>query len=481
MMLNIILISGLLFIMLLFVYNGNLIKKFNKKERLRIVIILLFGFTFIVLFKNKDNLMNRFNKKESFSIGAPLTQRFPSSNPNIPDANVEIPDSELQARGFSIDGDGNPLDRNGRVIDPNSPDGDTIARLFIQRVRQDHPNFPGDVDNFRFDPSRRQIDVEARTVTNTTGMSPEDIAAAEAAARETFENNLDQVRNLNPQSIQEMSDTELTTLITELFTTYRSRDGPGFPPETPEADQIELNQKLDLMMDSAANRRANAARQAEANAAGQPLVDDPENDPNIPGDEQEPPVQQRSNTEEQDGSNAEQSGNVNTNQRSNNQEIDLDELPGELDPAVKAKMETETVEAQNELSIKQQKNENVKQQLNSKGKPMNSMERYFFYHPDQKWILGGIVAAPIALGVASLAMLRALPGAALETAEKLGNLAEKLIDKREIMMKNGLITPEMALNLSWSDLFDVVAEHFYGDLLAVGGDVIGELLNSELR
>jgi len=337
-MLNIILISGLLFIMLLFVYNGNLIKKFNKKERLRIVIILLFGFTFIVLFKNKDNLMNRFNKKESFSIGAPLTQRFPSSNPNIPDANVEIPDSELQARGFSVDGDGNPLDREGNVIDPNSPDGATIARLFMEQITDDYPNFDiGSVTDFRFDPSRRQIDVEARTVTNTTGMSPEDIAAAEAAARETFENYLDQVRNLNPQSIQEMSDTELTELINDLYSTYRSQGGPGFPPDTPEADQIELNEKLNQMMDSAANRRANAARQAEANAAGQPLVDDPENDPNIPGDEQEPPVQQRSNTEEQDGSNAEQSGNVNTNQRSNNQEIDLDELPGELDPAVKQK------------------------------------------------------------------------------------------------------------------------------------------------
>jgi len=479
MMLNIILISGLLFIMLLFVYNGNLIKKFNKKERLRIVIILLFGFTFIVLFKNKDNLMNRFNKKESFSIGASLTQRFTS--PNVPDVNVEISDRDLLEAGFRLDVDGNPVNAtSGSRLDAVRID--QLAQMFIQRVRDADPDFPvNNVNNFRFDPSRRQIDTEARTITNTTGMSPEDIAAAEAAARETFENYLDQVRNLNPQSIQEMSDTELTELINDLYSTYRSQGGPGFPPDTPEADQIELNEKLNQMMDSAANRRANAARQAEANAAGQPLVDDPENDPNIPGDEQEPPVQQRSNTEEQDGSNAEQSGNVNTNQRSNNQEIDLDELPGELDPAVKAKMETETVEAQNELSIKQQKNENVKQQLNSKGKPMNSMERYFFYHPDQKWILGGIVAAPIALGVASLAMLRALPGAALETAEKLGNLAEKLIDKREIMMKNGLITPEMALNLSWSDLFDVVAEHFYGDLLAVGGDVIGELLNSELR
>lgn len=491
MMLNIILISGLLFIMLLFVYNGNLIKKFNKKERLRIVIILLFGFTFIVLFKNKDNLMNRFNKKESFSIGASLTQRFTS--PNVPDVNVEISDLDLLEAGFRLDVDGNPVNAtSGSRLDAVRID--QLAQMFIQRVRDADPDFPvNNVNNFRFDPSRRQIDTEARTITNTTGMTDDQIELA----MQRFQTDLGRV-NLDLEDIQNMPDAELDELINDLFTTYRSSNGDGFPPNTPEEDQLEFNLKLDLMMNSAASRRANApanaarqaelnaapanaavvnpaarqaelnadARQAELNAAARQtelntsedgVVDDPGN---LGG--QEPPGQQ--------------GGSNNRQELTRNISNELTES-GTLPPGITYKQEMELQKSKDNFITKQEGLSATKLRLNRKGKSMNSLEIHAHDHPNQAAVASKTRKGLYALGTGTVAAVTTVGGMLLSVAEKAGNLLEKIIEKREILMRNGVLTPEMVLNLSWDDLVDIIAEYFYGDMLAEGGTSIDAILS----
>ena len=527
-MLNIIFVSGLLFILLLFISNSNLIKKNNKKEILKIISILSFGVIFIILLKNKDNLMNLFNKKETFSVGAPLSQRFDFGD-------VEIPDSDLP-ESIQIGDDGIPyrVRPDGTRSDASgSPD---IVDLFRRAARDRYggdPNFDiSSFDNFRFDPNRVQTRTEAGNVLNETTeilsqirgnvtdqidrvnqLSDTDLGNLDINQLSDMLQNISIIRSRDLNRLDSSADSDLIEqldntefrLINEIETRFGGGGGSsnanalsggatgggsgnanalsgvnGQQPGGANGNASALS-GVNGQQPGGANGNANALSgvngQQPGGANGNAL-----NGSSGSGQTNQQPGnangQRPNNANGQRPNNAEgpnqQSGSnaAGPNQQSgSNAELDPDELPGELDPEVKAKMETEKVEAQNELSIKQQKDQNLEQNLDNLGKNNTNKKRL---------TLAGLAGGGMFVGGSAFAVFSAaaaLPGKALDTAEKLANLAEKLLDKREIMMKNGLLTPEMILNLSWSDLYDLVAKHFYGELLATGGDVIDAILS----
>jgi len=472
-MLDVIFLFGLLFIMLLFVYNGDLIKRFNKKERMRIIIILLFGFIFLIL-KNKDNLMNIFNKKESFSVGAPLSQRFFSPDSDVPDVTVEISDIELRNAGIEFDGDGNPVgpDRDGLSVMQR------LTQMFMEKVRLESPNFDVDVNNFRFDPNRVQTRTEAGSLAfNQSALEVQNV-----------QDMLDGI------DIDTLSDVDMDRLLTNL----NNIDLDGLPNDMSLQIQENISNILsrfnamrdnpDLPEIGAQQVPGQAQQPSAANAANpNPEAPQPAQRPNnaVPANAANAPqpAQRPNNAVPANAANAPQPAQRPNNAAPANAGQELtrnisDELTdsGILPPEVADKQNIELEENMADVIKKEEGLAATKLRLNRKGKSMNSLEIHAQDH-DAAAVASYTRKGFYALGTGSIAAATLVGSGLISVVEKAGNLLEKIIDKREILMRNGVLTPEMILNLSWDDLVDIIAEYFYGDMLAEGSSSIDAILS----